>query len=96
MLHVPGGGNGIVRHADCSMCGPEALRTPAIIHVVSTPSGRPVTINDESTPVGTTPFDLYLDLDSPPISLSTSTSEAAVVPDRDQTVRLTDESGRTP
>jgi serine/threonine protein kinase len=98
MLHDPRQFAGhVARHPDCSECSPIGERTPAIIHVTSAPSGLPVTLDNEPSPLGTTPFDLYIDLDAPIFTLAISGALASVRPDHDQTVvlRATDEPERS-
>jgi serine/threonine protein kinase len=92
LLHDPTHLEGrIVRHWECMECGPE--RAPVIIHVTSTPTGLPVTVDNEHFAVATTPFDLYADLDAPTFTLTTRIGlervDVKVTPDSDQTVRLT-------
>jgi serine/threonine protein kinase len=74
------------------------MAASAIIHVASVPGGLPVTIDKEVFAVGTTPFDLYVDLDAPPFVLTTKIDDrpvrVTVRPDRDQVIELTAEPER--
>jgi hypothetical protein len=88
LLHDPTHVDGRrVRHWDGPMAG------SVILHVVSVPSGLPVTIDKEVFAVGTTPFDLYVDLDGPGFMLATKIGNqpvrVMVSPDRDQVIELT-------